>query len=117
MVVGLPVRQLVANPAAADAASASDVEAQADIAAAIRGNRTPPVILYAGPEVVVDVVAAAVGSEGSSVEPLVEPLRTALVGAGWVAPGDGGATPLPDGDGLPAPGVMAALRQQWEAVL
>lgn len=115
-VAGDPVQQLIVNPAAADGAVAADADAQADVAAAIRGNRTPPVILYPGPEVVVDVVAAAVGSEGSSVEPLVQPLQTMLVDAGWVAPGAGGATPLPEGDGLPAPGVMAALRDLWEQV-
>jgi hypothetical protein len=68
----------------------------------------------------VSLVPAAGGRGAAAADRVGDRLPALLAGAGWqvpgqpAAPGVGGGT-LPETDGLPAPGVLEALRARWAA--
>ena len=103
---------------------AATIEAVA--ASAISGTRQEGElrVIYPSPMATVDVVAVPIGEgDEAAAAALVALLeggtgRTALSSAGWrvagepLAPGIDPAITLADGDGLPQPGVLAALRDR-----
>ena len=71
--------------------------------------------LYPAPMATADVVlAVTAGDRGSSLRDIVtDPARDGLIEAGWKAPGAAG---LPSGNGLPAAGLLDALRSRAREV-
>jgi hypothetical protein len=111
-------RFLVAN---ASFGAVGALEAEAVPAQRRAANGGDLAVIYPEPVVTADVVLVpAAGREAAEVVDRVgrAPLLAALGDAGWRVPGrDGPAGPaLPAGSGLPAPGVLAALRERWEQV-
>ena len=119
---GTPLeRMLSLGPSTYDAVGTT--EAAGGPAVATSRDRERLRVLYPSPTTTVDVVV--VGVEGADGEGGVRELfqsdeaATAFAEAGWRAPDTTpapgvGTDPLPEDDGTPAPGVLAALRQLWQ---
>ena len=112
---------LVRGPAAFDAVGALEAEAGPLVAASARPDK--PLLLYPAPVATADVVLGTPGGKAGQL--LAEVVagsegRRALAAAGWRVPDEGRAPgvpatpPLPPGSGLPAPGVLDALRSVVE---
>src|SRR5262245_37927756 len=94
---------------------------EAEVAREVTGSRDEDRVrvIYPAPMATADVVLAPVAGRGGS-ERLTEILQSdeaaqILAAAGWRVPGTEpipgvGDEPLPDGNGLPRPGVLQALR-------
>jgi hypothetical protein len=109
---------VVKGPAAFDAVGTSEAEAGPLLARTARGDK--PIVIYPPPVATADVALATL--PGEEADRLAREVRgragrSALAQAGWrvqgerPAPGLTGNVPLPPESGLPAPGVLEALRQ------
>jgi hypothetical protein len=123
---GSPLREMLSTgPSTFDAAGS--VEALAGPSISISRYKDRLSILYPSPVATVDVVLAPVrGSEsGGRVKNLLESDRAAVILAenGWrvagqpAAGGVRGDLVLPDGNGLPGAGVLAALLEAWSGAV
>ena len=112
---------LVRGPSAFDAVGTIEAEAGPLLARSARPSK--PTLLYPEPVATADVVLGTTGGRASDL--LAELVsgdvgRRALAAAGWRVPGQApvaGVPPtpaLPDGSGLPSPGVLDALRRLAE---
>jgi Bacterial extracellular solute-binding protein len=123
---GSPLAQMLSEgPSTFDAAGS--IEALAGPSIPISREKDRLSILYPSPVATADVVLAPVrGSEsGGRVKNLLESDRAAVILAenGWRVPGQPVANgvradlALPDGNGLPGAGVLAALLEAWSGAI
>lgn len=99
---------------------AQDLTATTEAAVLQRSDaaRDVPRLLYAPPVATLDVVVASTGADvpPEVAEALAEAFRAGSWHVGGAAPAASGTGTLPETDGLPSPGVLEALRQEWEGV-
>lgn len=120
---GVPLSRFLVAPATFGVVGSLEAESGPELAGAANRGRFD--VIYPEPVVTADVVLApAAGSDAESVIDRIgrDRLTNALSRAGWRVPGaqpGRGVDPsvrLPDASGLPQPGVLAALRSEWEDV-
>lgn len=99
-------RALQLGFAGIDGVATTEAEAQTTLA---RSTRIPVEVAYPDPLATVDLVVAPLRGVDAAA---LTGLGAALADAGWRT--GGGDPPLPADDGLPDPGVLEALRQEWQ---
>ena len=118
-----PLQRFLVLPASYGAVGSLEAESGPSVAKA--ANRSDLQVIYPEPVATADVaLAPAAGTEVADVVDRIgaERLSDALAATGWrvsgrdTAPGVGGGPALPDGAGLPGPGVLQFLRDRWEQV-